>query len=151
MVYSYNNKPKEKYPVKSYRFLILILILIAAACTSTEENDQADLDADSLLPTEMDVTRSASQDQGQQITTSGPDCYSDGVHPIGESISEQFNTITTYEEVMAWFCNGASFEDILNALMTEEITNVDAESTLYMVAEGYTWDEIWLELGVTEE
>jgi len=85
------------------------------------------------------------------MTISSSDCYTDGIHPIGESISDQFAIITTYEEVMGWFCNGASFEDILNALITEELTDVDAESTLYMVAEGYTWDEIWLELGVTEE
>ena len=137
--------------MKSYRFLILILILFIAACTSTGENDQAELDPNALPPPDMNVTRSASQDQGESMTISSSDCYTDGIHPIGESISDQFAIITTYEEVMGWFCNGASFEDILNALITEELTDVDAESTLYMVAEGYTWDEIWLELGVTEE
>ena len=79
------------------------------------------------------------------------ECYPDGIHPIGLSIAEQFEEITTYQEVMNWFCSGAEFEDILNALLTEELSDGDAESFLIMIAEGTTWDEIWLELGITEE
>jgi hypothetical protein len=52
---------------------------------------------------------------------------------------------------MTWFCSGAYFEDILNALMTEEMVEADADELLHMLAAGKTWDEIWLELGITEE
>ena len=31
------------------------------------------------------------------------------------------------------------------------MTGIEAEATLRMIAEGFTWDEIWLELGVTDE
>ena len=78
-------------------------------------------------------------------------CYPDGIHPIGLSIADQFAEITSYQEVMAWFCNGANFEDILNALVTQEISNVQAEIFLEMIATGNNWDDIWLELGITEQ
>ena len=51
---------------------------------------------------------------------------------------------------MNWFCSGAEFEDILNALVTEELSEIDAENLLKSIADGNTWDDIWLELGITE-
>ncbi|MBE0582467.1 MAG: hypothetical protein IH612_01750, partial [Desulfofustis sp.] len=96
-----------------------------------------------------EVTADDAASQKDSAPSSGPTCYQDGIHPIGQSIADQFQTITTYDEVMVWFCNGAEFEDILNALTTEEITTIDADAILQMVAADHTWDEIWLELGVT--
>jgi hypothetical protein len=90
------------------------------------------------LPTESDLAGEA-------------ECYPEGIHPIGDSIADQFHEITTYQEVMNWFCSGAEFEDILNALVTEELSEIDAENFLKMIADGNTWDDIWLELGITEQ
>ena len=87
----------------------------------------------------------------QADPTSGPDCYPEEVqHPIAEGIADQFEEITTYTEVMTWFCNGALFEDILNALMTEELSDIEAEDILALVAAGMTWEEIWKDLGISE-
>ena len=87
----------------------------------------------------------------QADPTSGPDCYPEEVqHPIAEGIADQFEAITTYTEVMTWFCNGALFEDILNALMTEELSDIEAEDILALVAAGMTWEEIWKDLGISE-
>jgi len=72
-------------------------------------------------------------------------------HPIAVSIAEQYAYLTDYDEVIGWFCDGALFEDILNALTTEELSGIDAGDVLMLVAEGKSWDEIWLELGITEE
>jgi alkylation response protein AidB-like acyl-CoA dehydrogenase len=51
---------------------------------------------------------------------------------------------------MTWFCSGAEFEDILVALQTEDQTGTPAEEMLVMLAEGFTWEEIWLVIGLTE-
>ena len=78
-------------------------------------------------------------------------CETGTEHPIAVTIAEQYAYLTDYDEVIGWFCDGAVFEDILNALTTEELSGTDAGDVLLMVAEGMTWDEIWLELGITEE
>ena len=134
--------------------LIALLVLLLAAC-SQESND-----SNSIVTIE-DILREYQQPSGEgrgplleednQAPTSGPTCYSEGQHPIAASIVDQYSAITTYDEIMTWFCNGATFEDILDALTTQELTGVEAEATLRMVAAGFSWDEIWLELGVTDE
>lgn len=79
------------------------------------------------------------------------ECYPEDIHPIGMSIAEQFSNVTNYQEVMNWFCAGANFEDILNALLTEELIGMDAQNSLEKIATGNSWDDIWLELGITEQ
>ena len=97
----------------------------------------------------------ASNDTAQSDTSPPPpdinECYPEGEHPIARGIADEYTSMTSYDKVMAWFCDGALFEDILNALTTEELTGVEAQVTLEMLSTGKTWDEIWLELGVTEE
>jgi len=78
------------------------------------------------------------------------DCYKDGIHPAAQSIVEEYSQTTDYDEVMVWFCNGAEFEDILNALLTEEMTNIDAEEFLRRVADGEDWNDIWIDLDIVE-
>ena len=73
--------------------------------------------------------------------TSAPDCLDGEVSPIGGAIAEEYD-FTSYEEVITWFCNGAEFEDILVALETESQTGTPAD--------GFTWEEIWQQVGLTE-
>lgn len=82
--------------------------------------------------------------------TSGPDCYGTEPNEIGQGIAEKYKE-TNYEQIMTWFCNGAEFEDILVALQTEQLTEVPAEEMLTMLADDWTWDEIWQVIGLTEE
>lgn len=84
------------------------------------------------------------------LETLGPDCYGEEAHPIGQSIADQFPDLTEYEEVMVWFCNGFEFEDILTALQTAEETSIPAGELLDAFANGQTWEEIWVELGLVE-
>jgi len=81
--------------------------------------------------------------------TEAPDCLGGEVSPIGESIVEDYE-FTDYAEVITWFCNGAEFEDILVALETESLTGTPAEEMLQMLAAGFTWEEIWQLVGLTE-
>jgi hypothetical protein len=78
-----------------------------------------------------------------------PDCLGGEVSPIGESIAEDYD-FTDYAEVITWFCDGAEFEDILVALESESLTDTSAEEMLQMLADGFTWDEIWQLVGLTE-
>ena len=51
---------------------------------------------------------------------------------------------------MTWFCDGAEFEDILVALETAEQTGASAEEMLIPLAAGLTWEEIWIEVGLSD-
>jgi hypothetical protein len=82
--------------------------------------------------------------------TNAPTCYPEGDHPIAVSMAAQYSAITDYAEIMGWFCAGAEFEDILNALVTEELVGADPEALLVRIASGASWDQLWLELGITE-
>jgi hypothetical protein len=152
--------------MKKHHILIIVLVLILAACSQPADNDltsnnnQLNINSNEVggeensgQPSQTDNSSPNQDDNNDDIplSTSGPDCYVDGEHPIALSIAEQYEQITSYNEVMTWFCNGAYFEDILNALMTEEIAEADAEELLHMLAAGKTWNEIWLELGITEQ
>lgn len=141
---------------KKFLFITFLLILVLTACT-TSRNEEPGLTIEDILKEYQQPGgggRDASMTElvdDPDANVNSPNCYTEGEHPIGASIAKQFPTVTTYDEVMLWFCNGALFEDILNALTTEELTGVNAEATLRMIAEGFTWDEIWLELGVTDQ
>jgi hypothetical protein len=66
-------------------------------------------------------------------------------HPVAEGIAREFDV--TYDEVMAWFCGGYAFDDILLALQTAELVDQPAAELLVMNEE-YSWDEVWETLGL---
>lgn len=90
------------------------------------------------------------QDVIPEAVTATPDCLNGEVSSIGQSIADEYDSVD-YDQVMVWFCNGAEFEDILVALETESQTGTPAEEMLQMLADGFTWDEIWRVIGLTEE
>jgi hypothetical protein len=76
------------------------------------------------------------------------DCAGGGdPHPIGENIAATYEV--SYQQVMAWFCSGYSFENILIALETSEAVDIPAETLLQMLLEK-DWEEIWVEVGFTD-
>ena len=82
------------------------------------------------------------------VETASPNCLGEEISPIGQSIADDYDSVT-YEQVITWFCNGAEFEDILVALETEEQTDTSANEMLKMLADGFTWEEIWQLVGLT--
>jgi hypothetical protein len=72
-------------------------------------------------------------------------CPQPDPHPIGESISEKFEV--PYAEVMDWFCGGETFEDILLALETQDLSGRSVEE-LFIMKEQMSWEDIWKELGI---
>ena len=83
------------------------------------------------------------------LASTSTDCLGGEVSPIAESIAGDYE-FTDYTEVVTWFCNGAEFEDILVALESESQTGTPADDMLQMLAEGFTWDEIWKLTGLAE-
>jgi hypothetical protein len=69
----------------------------------------------------------------------------DASHPVGQSIAERYGL--TYEEVMAWFCEGEfGFGQIMLALQTSGITGDSADDLLARRAGGEGWGQIWQDL-----
>jgi hypothetical protein len=143
---------------KRFPFPVFLILLLVSACG-----------AQPSLPAQVAPTASVSQPEPvnptsvpTQETDAGPiteatlvveteasDCLGGAVRPIGESIAADYE-FTDYAEVITWFCNGAEFEDILVALESESQTGTPAKEMLQMLADGFTWDEIWQLVDLTE-
>jgi hypothetical protein len=65
--------------------------------------------------------------------------------PVAVSISDKFEP--SYDDVMAWYCAGESFEDILLALTTSELTGLTVEE-LFEMKDEVGWDQVWMDLGL---
>ena len=88
-------------------------------------------------------------DSGEETLPAGSNCLEGEAKPVGKAIASEYD-FANYDQVMTWFCDGAEFEDILVALETESQTEVPAEEMLEMLVEGFTWDEIWGLIGLSE-
>ena len=100
-----------------------------------------------LVPSFLLWCNRANQHQASRL---GTQVYlGDEVSPVGQSIADDYE-FASYEQVMTWFCNGAEFEDILVALETQSQTDVLADEMLQMLADGFTWEEIWQIIGILE-
>jgi len=116
---------------------ITIVLVQTAACSALGTSD-VDPDLNATV-----------QNTSVPDETVEPTCLGDNVSPIGQAIADQYES-ASYNQIMTWFCNGAEFEDILVALETEIQTDTTADEILQMLAEGFTWDDIWLITGLTD-
>jgi hypothetical protein len=138
--------------MKKTLLIVFLFLLIFSACSNTTEGNLSGGKSGGSGGGAGEGNSSGSDPVSTPMLKSQiEDCLSGDTHPIAKSIADQYSDITSYDEVIGWFCNGALFEDILNALATEELSSADAGDILVLVAQGETWDEIWLELGVTKE
>jgi hypothetical protein len=113
--------------------LIPTLVILLVACGQEPDvtvDPPADGDRTSPSPADMQVS-----------------CSQVNPHPVGQSIADKYNT--GYDEVMAWFCSGVAFEDILLALETHELTGMPVDE-LMASARQFGWDQTWLELGLID-
>ncbi|MCK6585803.1 MAG: hypothetical protein L6Q49_22085 [Anaerolineales bacterium] len=74
-------------------------------------------------------------------------CVGTDHHPIGQNIASTYDV--PYEIIIAWYCSGYSFEDILIALETADAVDVPAAVLLEM-SEEKDWEEIWKEVGFVQ-
>jgi hypothetical protein len=149
--------------MKKLAFIVVFMLLLAGCNTTSGQTDNYANNAGNAPNQSSNTSNNSGSavNQPEQVVenqtevettpTSGPDCFGPEVHPVGQSIADQFNELTDYNQVMVWFCNGTQFDDILTALLTEESTAISAADLLDMLHGGLTWDEIWVEIGLTEE
>lgn len=98
---------------------------------------------------EAESTKEISESAGTEpssVEAQPTSCVEIDPHPVAEGIADEFEV--EYQSVLDWFCKGSTFDDILLALQTSELTDESPESLLAMT-EQMTWDEIWNELGLT--
>ena len=130
-------------------------MLFLSACSVQEADvipvaEQAG-EASSTPSTEpTDLLEAVEKDEkNEQVVTSGPDCLGSEINQIGQGIADNYEA-ASYAEVMIWFCNGAEFEDISLALHSARQSDASPEEMLVMLADGFSWDEIWQLLDITE-
>lgn len=74
-------------------------------------------------------------------------CVQTNPHPVAQNIADNYEV--SYGQVMEWFCEGSSFDDIMLALETRKLTEIPVEDLLVR-AEQTGWDQLWAETGLTE-
>jgi len=138
------------------RLLIITVVLLVSlsACEASlqkgtqqllkakETNTQAPQEPKEPTPQETAPEEKQATDEIER-----ENCPEEDPHPIGKSIAEKFNT--TYEKVINWYCDGYIFEDILLALETSKMTDVEPEGLLEKL-ETKNWDKIWQDLGIVD-
>lgn len=126
--------------------LILAAALLIAGCTGQTPQPNASATEVTIVdnPVALETTAPVETAPEEVVT----ECPGDEINPIGESIAADYD-FTNYDQVMTWFCEGAEFEDIMVALETQDATGEPAGDLLQMLADGLTWDDIWLLVGLS--
>lgn len=122
----------------------LLVALLATSCQSP----RAEVAVDEVLqsaeePMAVEAPASDGLTAVDDPTPTPFSCPRLDPHPVGQSIADKFDV--AYEQVMTWFCDGFSFEDILLALQTSEIADIDPGTLLDRYAQ-IGWEPLWQEL-----
>ena len=132
---------------KLFIFVILILFALTACDDSPQKATQQVLGKEghsTPAPPSTEEESGAEQSDEEKNTSA---CPEEDPQPIAVSIAEKFDI--SYEEVISWYCDdGYIFEDILLALQTSKMSEMEPE-TLLVEIESKTWEEIWDDLGIT--
>ncbi len=122
---------------------MFVLVLAAVVACSGEIGTGADANSDP-----MDASKAAEEVAPTEMPESTEViCPEESPHPIAEDIAGTFDV--SYGRVEDWFCSGIPFDEILLALQTQKIIDVDVEHLFNERMQGKTWDQIWNELEIT--
>jgi hypothetical protein len=119
-----------------------LLLLVSCAQSTTESAVFKPAPDNFEKPTQSPEDTSVEVEEG--IEEEYLKCFQEYPNPVAQDISERFET--AYEMVEDWYCQGNSFEDIMLALMTGKLWEIDPDLVL-LELETKTWDEIWADLG----
>jgi len=115
--------------------LLLLLSLLLGSC-------QAGIKSLSLQSSKVTDTPRAPETSSQlnEIREDSENCPLQDPHPVAENIAEKYER--EYEQIIEWYCAGFAFEDILLALQTSKLAEVDPENLLARLNH-QSWDQIW--------
>jgi hypothetical protein len=118
-------------------------------CPWTYNPDQADADQDGVgdacdaPPVAVPV-----------VVNPQPSCMGVDVHPVALAIAQEFDKYVTYEQVIAWHCQGYGFGEIARALLlvdTAHAEDVTPEAVLVRYTGEPDWAAIARSFGVEPE
>lgn len=138
-----------------YLIPVFLITLLLSACGAPQSQPAEQVPQTASAPVQdvveptQETIPTLVQTEPSLDATAPPTCLGDEVSSIGQAIANEYES-ASYEQVITWFCNGAEFEDIIVALETESQTDTPAEEMLQMLADGFTWDQIWQMIGLTE-
>jgi len=125
-----------------FLFPLLMVLAVLSSCTAeTPTPEQAAASA---------VSSSTSPDGSVGVQPESLEefvCPETSPHPVAADIAETFDV--EYELVIGWFCDGHAFDEILLALQTQKIVEVEVDFLLKERDSGKSWDQIWRELEIT--
>ncbi|MFO8036280.1 MAG: hypothetical protein R6U57_06620 [Anaerolineales bacterium] len=129
--------------LKHLCLVILIIFTLASCDNSLQKTSQRTLSKEETN-TATPPPESGTVGSKEEVT-----CPEEDPHPMAVSISEKFDV--PYQEVINWYCEGEYlFEDILLALQTSKMSDAEPGDLLEQT-KTKTWEEIWEELGITNQ
>jgi hypothetical protein len=147
--------------MKKILFSLFVVCLLAVACTPAKSDSPLPSAVSAPTATAAQATHAGPTPLAEETRLAGDDaapaptevmdtsCADEDTRKMGEAIAVDY-AFTNTDEVLGWFCSGAEFEDIITALETSEQTGIAAGDLLEMLADGLSWDEIWLAIGYTQ-
>jgi hypothetical protein len=131
-------------PLQKHPFLVTLIVLsVIGLLACTPQPDSTHAQDVNVQPISSSPAINPTNQQPSNF-----DCNSEsGLHTVGLSIAETYEV--PYEQVMKWFCDGFSFDNILIALETSEAVDIPADVLLEMLLEK-EWEQIWSEVGFME-
>jgi len=149
--------------IKDHSVFVFLILILTTGCNTGRSTPVGELVAPTIIVTArptvnpiVNPTVMSPEQQADVVSTpttfvweSAPSCTDGTINPIGQAIADDYDSVG-YEQVMTWFCNGAEFDDIMVALETEAQTDATVDEMLKMLADGFTWDEIWQSVGLAD-
>ena len=117
----------------------LILLLLLALLLSSCQTGIKKISLQSSKITETPAAQESSETE-QEAGKVTKHCPVPDPHPVAEDIAQKYDF--AYEQITEWYCAGFSFEDILLALQTSQVAEVDPENLLARLKH-QNWDQIW--------
>jgi len=132
--------------MKTKQFFIILIVLTAVILAGCQDglnsiSFQSSKATKTAEAQETSDSTGSQQDQEQQAA----DCTLTDPHPVAVSIADKYQW--EYQEIIDWYCIGYPFEDILVALQTSKLADVEPIELLERSAE-QDWFEIWEDLGL---
>lgn len=103
-------------------------------------DDIADLDDDDDDADDDDDDEDDEDDDEDGCTGANP-------HPVAQRLDEMYDT-ATYDEIVAWHCEGFGFGEIMHALATGQTVDMAPEELLRMKTEMGGWGQVWKDLNL---